>query len=452
MIPVSTSPDPAVARTGPPVGLIRTTPSGVATSVRLPFNNVTASVRSARARTCARRSSASSRADTPERRTNSPTCGVRIASDLRSAISAARPANAFSPSASRTIGTGQSRTNSPDEIRGLLVRGQARADRERVGTLEPLEERGQRGHRDGARGRLGQRQEGRLHQSGLHDRQDALRDRDLDETRADPPRRRRDQAGGSRHVARAGDDDEHAGRPLVGVDLRAREGRRSRRRAPSGTPRPRSRSDGNPMSATRTAPANSAPGSTTTPTLGAPNVTVRSARTASPSTAPVAPFTPDGMSTATTGAGDAFSPAIASAQSSSGMPRNPVPNSASIATSARRKLAVERRVRRTAPPGSTATSSSRAAFVAAGSRRSSSGLDGDDADPHAPPREMPGRDQPVAAVVALPAHDDGAPAVRPAHDVDGGARDGASRSFHQGFVGDAAPPATPGRAPTPDRG
>ena len=90
------------------------------------------------------------------------------------------------------------------------------------------------------------------------------------------------------------------------------------------------------MSATRTAPANSAPGRSTTPTFGAPKVTVRSARTASPSTAPVAPFTPEGMSTATTGDGDAFSPAIASAQSSSGIPRNPVPKSASMTTSARR--------------------------------------------------------------------------------------------------------------------
>ncbi len=61
-------------------------------------------------------------------------------------------------------------------------------------------------------------------------------------------------------------------------------------------------SGGKPMSTTRTVPARSAPGSSITPTLAAPNVTVRSAQTASPSTAPVAPSTPDGMSTATTGA------------------------------------------------------------------------------------------------------------------------------------------------------
>ena len=41
------------------------------------------------------------------------------------------------------------------------------------------------------------------------------------------------------------------------------------------------------------------------PGFSAPNVTVRSARTAGPSTTPVAPFTPEGMSTATSGTGEA---------------------------------------------------------------------------------------------------------------------------------------------------
>ena len=50
---------------------------------------------------------------------------------------------------------------------------------------------------------------------------------------------------------------------------------------------------------------------------------------------------------------------------------------------------------------------------------------------------MPSRNQPVAPVVPLPAHDDGAPAVGPAHHIDGGAGDRTSRSLHQGFVGDA---------------
>ena len=56
------------------------------------------------------------------------------------------------------------------------------------------------------------------------------------------------------------------------------------------------------MSTTRTTPACSAPGISTAPSFTAPNVTVKRARTASPSTTPVVPFTPEGMSTATIGA------------------------------------------------------------------------------------------------------------------------------------------------------
>ncbi len=84
------------------------------------------------------------------------------------------------------------------------------------------------------------------------------------------------------------------------------------------------------MSTTRTSPASSAPGRTTTPVFAASNVTVIAATTAAPSVAPDAPSTPDGTSTATTGAGAAFIASIAAAHSSSGAPRNPVPKIASI--------------------------------------------------------------------------------------------------------------------------
>ena len=96
-----------------------------------------------------------------------------------------------------------------------------------------------------------------------------------------------------------------------------------------------SRSSGDPMSTTRTVPERSAPGSSTEPTFAAPNATVRSAQTAEPSTAPVRPSTPEGMSAATTGARAALSASIASSQTPSGSPRKPVPKSASTATSAR---------------------------------------------------------------------------------------------------------------------
>jgi hypothetical protein len=97
----------------------------------------------------------------------------------------------------------------------------------------------------------------------------------------------------------------------------------------------RRRSAGNPMSTTSTRPAFSAPGRSTIPSLAAPKVTVTSALTATPSTAPVSPFTPEGISTATTGPPQSFSPAMARSPSPSAEPRKPVPKMASTATSAR---------------------------------------------------------------------------------------------------------------------
>ena len=46
-MPVSTSPVPPVARNGPPVGLIWTLPSAMATKLRLPLRNTVAEVRAA---------------------------------------------------------------------------------------------------------------------------------------------------------------------------------------------------------------------------------------------------------------------------------------------------------------------------------------------------------------------------------------------------------------------
>src|SRR3990170_2550212 len=110
IMPVSTSPVPPLARNGPPVGLIRTCPSGVPTSVRVPFSSTTARVWAASLRTWPIRSASTSRAETPARRANSPACGVRTRSARRSAISSALPPNAFSPSASRTTGISLERT------------------------------------------------------------------------------------------------------------------------------------------------------------------------------------------------------------------------------------------------------------------------------------------------------------------------------------------------------
>src|SRR5215208_3984009 len=89
-----------------------------------------------------------------------------------------------------------------------------------------------------------------------------------------------------------------------------------------------------PMSATTTSPERKRPGPTTRPTLSPCIVMVTSATTASPGTSPVEASTPDGMSTATTGAGASLIRRIRSAASARGAPENPVPNSASTTTSA----------------------------------------------------------------------------------------------------------------------
>ena len=72
----------------------------------------------------------------------------------------------------------------------------------------------------------------------------------------------------------------------------------------------------------------------TWPTLGAWNVTVTLACTADPSTLPVEASTPEGRSTATTGTPAALTSAITRIASGRGLPRNPVPKSASTTTSA----------------------------------------------------------------------------------------------------------------------
>src|SRR5437762_689848 len=64
-------------------------------------------------------------------------------------------------------------------------------------------------------------------------------------------------------------------------------------------------------------------------------VTVTSARTAAPATSPVDAFTPDGMSTATTGAPAPLIRSISAAVSSRGAPFIPVPSSASTIRSGR---------------------------------------------------------------------------------------------------------------------
>ena len=81
-----------------------------------------------------------------------------------------------------------------------------------------------------------------------------------------------------------------------------------------------------PMSTRRIEPACSAPRPTTRPGFSTPNVTVTSARTAAPVTAPVSASTPEGRSTATVG--KSATAAASSAASGRRPPRPPIPEDA----------------------------------------------------------------------------------------------------------------------------
>ena len=91
----------------------------------------------------------------------------------------------------------------------------------------------------------------------------------------------------------------------------------------------RPRGDADVMAAT--SPACSRPGDTTHPTFTACAHTVKSARTAAPSTSPVAPSTPEGTSTASTGAEESLIPSMRRASLSP--PEKPVPSRASMTRS-----------------------------------------------------------------------------------------------------------------------
>ena len=111
--------------------------------------------------------------------------------------------------------------------------------------------------------------------------------------------------------------------------LWASSGRRPRTRATSassGTPITSGNCGvGMPMSTTTTSPACSLPGWKTMPSLRAAMVTVVVARMAGPSTLPVSPSTPEGMSTATTGRPDRLTASTTWAAGPARAPRNPVP-------------------------------------------------------------------------------------------------------------------------------
>ena len=184
-----------------------------------------------------------------------------------------------------------------------------------------------------------------------------------------------------------------------------------------------------PMSTTRTVPACSAPGNRTAPSLGAPNVTVTSAHTASPSTVPVAPSTPEGISTATTGTGDAFNARIAAAHPPVGSPWKPGTEQCIDRDIGARELAgqgrgLERCGRQVHFPQPHSV----------GGRRLAGHIDRlqrDDAHPHPPPSQVPRGDEAVPSVVARAADDHGSTSVHTTTDLHRGLCDGGAGALHQ---------------------
>ena len=181
------------------------------------------------------------------------------------------------------------------------------------------------------------------------------RDAAHDHARAAARRRAARQQRRAGHPRRSADD-EHARRPLVPVGRASRQAEIGRLEHVQ--PRPPGRHARRRRCRCRRRapdPACVRPGSKSSPGLSAAKHTVSCARTASPRTSPVAPSTPDGMSTASVGTpvvGERAGPRSAASPSSA--PRNPVPNIASIARSAR---ASARRNAGSSTPSASASSS-----------------------------------------------------------------------------------------------
>ena len=196
------------------------------------------------------------------------------------------------------------------------------------------------------------------------------------------------------------------------------------------------------MSATRTSPHSSRPGSSRWPGFRRKKVTVRVACTTAPSARPVVPSRPLGTSTASTGLPDALMAATTSAATPSSGRESPAPNSASTMTSAPAERSGRQRLD-IRPPA--LSHSGRIAVEPLARPRS--------ADPHAIALlpQQPRRHKAVAAVVAGPAHHGDRRALA-ADQVGGRIGHRAAGRLHQGKPRRALPRSPGGRrGPFPRR-
>ncbi len=451
IIPVSTSPVPPVARNGPPVGLIRTVPSGVPIErpAALQEHRRRGLAPRARGRDGRGRSSTSPRRDPREAR---ELAGVRREDQVGLAIGEVLGAPRERVQAVRVEDDRDlARTDQlADPPRRALVGRHPRA-RRRGRPPARAPRRGEPSRpRDGPLVGLGERDE--------HGLADARPGSPAGCPRARPPATRpaparyaaaageRDRAG---HQPRAADDDRVPRRALVRVGLARRHHRRDvlgldqhevapdqiRRGTRSARPRRRRRT--------------SAPGSRTSPGFGAPNVTVRSARTAAPSTAPVSPFTPEGMSTATSGTARRRERLDRLGVRALGDPAEARPEDR--VDRRRRRVRARGRAPSARPRATPHRSWSRAARGCVARRARERVVQEQHGRPHARAVQVPGGDQSVAAVVPLAAHDNRAPPVRAADEPDGGVGDLAARRPPSARPRRSRAPASRDRAPPPPR-
>ena len=128
MMPLSTSPVPAVARRASPSVTIRARPSGPATTVVGPFRSTVAPVAAARPRAAARRSGPGG---APARRSYSPSWGVRTVSERPASTAAASAPSAVRASPSTTAGSVDPASTSRTRGLGGRTRAETRADHQR---------------------------------------------------------------------------------------------------------------------------------------------------------------------------------------------------------------------------------------------------------------------------------------------------------------------------------
>ena len=348
MMPVSTSPVPAVASAGPSVGLTWTSPVGLSRS-RCPGPSARRSRRCARPASRAacdaigtdcvagealvlagvrrqdRRREPGGVADAQRRRVGRERVRARRRR-RRPEPALRRPGGARPPGRGRR-GRGRDRPRARGSDRGPSTRA------------APLPRRGARRSSPAARAStisVPAKQRGSLDAGHAAHHHAGARTARAGATRH---QRRADHAG------RAAEH--HAARPTTCA--RPRRGAAGRGRRPR---RPRSRARRHRCRCRRRArvPRRVRPGSKSRPGFSAAKQTVSSACTASPRTSPVAPSTPDGMSTASVGTAAAPRRPRPSPAAPSSAPRKPVPNIASTNRSARASArsnatAIERRRR-----------------------------------------------------------------------------------------------------------